>query len=156
RLDKADEAYRQALAIQQKQAAAYPEAPEYQFALAKTYSALGLAQNSNQPEIAVTMCQQAQDILSKLVHQYPGESEYKSLLAATQLNLGQAYVTRGWHDKAEPALKEAVGIYEESVRAEPDPLPDDQESLGRSHTILGIVYRHTNHTEKAEEEQQQA
>jgi tetratricopeptide (TPR) repeat protein len=154
---KADWAYQQALTIQEKLAAANPEAPEYQYALAKTYSALGLVyQFADQTENAATMSQQAHDILSKLVQAYPLVSEYRSLLAATQMNLGQVYVMKGWHDKAETVLKEAKNNYGKLVEAGPDDLPENRESLGRSHTILAMAYRGGNQVEKGEEELQQA
>ena len=126
--------------------------------MAKTYSALGLVHNwrGERPEIAASNCQQAQNILSKLVQQYPKDSEYKSLLAATQMNLGQVYLTRSWHDEAETAPKQAVGIYGELVEGRPDALPEDRESLGKSHVLLGMAYRDANETEKADKEQQQA
>jgi hypothetical protein len=102
------------------------------------------------------MCQQAQDILSKLVQDYPLASEYQSLLGATQMNLGQVYLVKGWHEKAETALKEARGIFGRLVEGRPDALPEDRESLGKSHVLLGMAYRGANETEKGEKEQQQA
>jgi tetratricopeptide (TPR) repeat protein len=102
------------------------------------------------------MCQKAEDILNKLVRDYPNVSEYQSLLAATQVNLGQVYIFKGWHVKAETALKEAKSIYEELVQSRPDVLPEDRQSLARSHALLGVAYNLRTQTEKAEAEQQQA
>jgi serine/threonine protein kinase/tetratricopeptide (TPR) repeat protein len=157
RWEKAGAAYEQALAIQEKQHAANEGAPEHRYALAKTYSALGLAhQVAYRPESAVTMCQKAEDILNKLVRDYPNVSEYQSLLAATQMNLGQVYVFKGWNVKAETALKEAKSIYERLVQGRPDVLPEDRQSLARSHALLGVAYTAQTQTEMAEAEQQQA
>ena len=101
------------------------------------------------------MCQQAQNILSKLVQDYPQVPEYQSLLAATQMNLGIFYLGNGWYERAETALKEAGSIYAKLVRR-PDVLPEDLQFLARSHALLGIAYCHANRTEKAEEVQRQA
>jgi tetratricopeptide (TPR) repeat protein len=102
------------------------------------------------------MFQQAQNILSKLVQQYPNESQYKSMLASTQMHLGQVYLGKGWNEKAEIVLKEAQSIYGKLVQGRPDVLPEEWESLGRSHVFLGTVYLQAKPIEKAEEEQQQA
>jgi serine/threonine protein kinase len=158
RLDKAVNAYQQALALQEQLVAANPEAPQHQYALAKTYSALGLAQlEAECPEGAGAKCQQAQEILSELVQHYPRVSEYQSLFAATQMNLGQVYLFKGWNDKAEIALKEARDSYAKLVQFQSDVLPEDQQSLARSHALLGMIYSwRMQQTQKAEEEQQQA
>jgi tetratricopeptide (TPR) repeat protein len=154
---KAEDAYERALTIQKNLVTANPEAPEHRYALAKTYSALGLVHNNaDRPEPAAIMYQQAQDILSKLVEQYPNESQNESLLAATQMNLGIFYNGKGWREKAETALTQAVSIYGKLVEGRPDALPEDWESLGRSHALLGVAYNQRYQTESAEKEQQQA
>ena len=161
RWGKAEAAYQQALLIQKEQLATDPQSAEERHALAKTYSALGLAcQQADRPESAATMCQKAQDILSKLVQEYPNRSEYQLLLAATQaatqMNLGQVYVMKGWHEKADTALKEAGNIYERLVQGRLDVLPEDRQSLARTHALLGMAYRGSNQAGKAEQEQRKA
>jgi serine/threonine protein kinase/tetratricopeptide (TPR) repeat protein len=159
RWQKAEATYQQALPIQEKLVAANPDVRENRYALAKTYSALGLVYSNagaDRPETMAMMCQQAQEILSKLVEQYPNESQYESLLAATQMNLGLFYIGKGWHEKAETALKGAKSIYAKLVEGRPDALPEDWESLARSQAILGTAYRQRNQTENAEKEQRQA
>ncbi len=152
-LEKAGAAYDQALAIQQK----LPEMPQHRYALAKTYSALGVVyQDADQADSAATMCQHAQDVLNKLVQDYSDVTEYQSLLAATQMNLGQVYMMKGWHEKAATALNEARRIYEVLAEGPPDGLPEDWQFLARSHTLLGRAYLEADHTEKAEKEEQQA
>src|SRR5262249_24379161 len=66
------------------------------------------------------------------------------------------YNTRGWFDKAEPALKEAQRIYARLMHDQPDSLPEHWQSLGRCHAILGMAYRDQGLTEKAEAAQQEA
>jgi serine/threonine protein kinase/tetratricopeptide (TPR) repeat protein len=155
--EKADAAYQQALTIQEKHATANPKVAEYQYSLAKTFSALATVhQNAERPESAVTMCQKAQNILSKLVQQYTKEYEYQSLLAATQLNLGQVYLVKSWNEKAETALKESTRIYAGLVQDRPQVLPEDWQSLARSHALLGMAYCGRTQFENAAREQQQA
>jgi tetratricopeptide (TPR) repeat protein len=160
RLEEAEAAYQQALAAQEKLIAAHPGTPEYQCSLANTYSALALVHNRwNHPESAATMCQHAQDVLRKLVQDYPRVSEYQSLLAvtlaATQMNLGDVYVTHGSYDEAETVLKKAVSMYRELVRGQPGGLPEYREGLARSQTMLGMVYHNRNQTEQAEKTEEQ-
>src|SRR5262249_54184111 len=120
REEKAEASFEQALAIQEKQAAAYQQDAEYRLALDKTYREWGFMHHRLQrPERAAKRYQQALDILVKLVQDHP-VSEYQSLLAMTQMNLATVYNTKGWFDKAEPALKEAKRIYGEFVRDKPD------------------------------------
>jgi serine/threonine protein kinase/tetratricopeptide (TPR) repeat protein len=155
--EKARAAYEAALALQEKQTATDPQAPEPRYALAKTYSALGLVEDRlDQPEQAATRCQQARDTLSKLIRDYPNRSEYESLFAATQMNLGQVYLIKGLHDKAETALKEAQRVYSRLVQGRPDDLPENYESLAKSHALLGMAYGGQNQLANAEDEQQQA
>jgi tetratricopeptide (TPR) repeat protein len=153
---KAEAAFEQALAIQEKQAEAYPQSAEYRYALAKTYRAFGfMLHRMVRPETAAARYQQALDILNKLVHDYP-VTEYQVLLATTQMNLGTVYLTKGWFDKAEKALKESQRVYVRLVQGKRDPLPEHWQSLARSHAILGMAYRSQDQHEKAEAAQQQA
>jgi tetratricopeptide (TPR) repeat protein len=155
--EKARAAYEAALALQEKPAAADPRAPEPRYALATTYSALGLVEmRLDQPEQAASRCQQAQDILSKLIRDDPNRSEYQSLLAATQLNLGQVYLGKGLHAEGETVLKEAQRVYSRLVQGRPDDLPENYESLAKSHALLGMAYGQQNQLANAEEEEQQA
>jgi eukaryotic-like serine/threonine-protein kinase len=156
RWEKAEAAFEQALVIQEKQAEAYPQTAEYRFALAKTYRALGfMLHRMVRPEMATARYQQALDILNKLVHEYP-VTEYQVLLATTQMNLGTVYLTKGWFDKGELALKESQRVYGRLVQGRQDALPEHRQSLARSHAILGMAYRGQGQTEKADAEQQQA
>jgi tetratricopeptide (TPR) repeat protein len=142
RFDKADAAYQQALAYQEKLAGIKPESAEYRYALAKTYSELGLAvQKGDHPENALTWSQKAQAILTDLMKEYPLVSEYQSVFIATQINLGQVYVMRGMSEKAETAFKETQSVYERLVRGQADIPAEYLESWGKSLALLGMSYR---------------
>src|SRR5262249_40682243 len=153
--------------IQDKLVAANPQSPEYPYTLAKTYFALALARRGDNEESALKLCQQAQDILSKLLRDFPGVSEYQALLAEAQMYLGNLYnvngnhekrfsLAKGWYEKAATALKEAQSIYARLVHDQPEVSPEHLESLANSRGLLGVSYRHLNQTEKVEEELRQA
>jgi tetratricopeptide (TPR) repeat protein len=81
--------------------------------------------------------------------------EYQSLQAMTQLHLGQLSLSKGWHDEAETALKEAARNYAFLVR-EPDATPENWQSFGRAQAILGRVYNLSSRPDKAKEPQEKA
>jgi serine/threonine protein kinase len=148
--EKAEAAFEQALAIQEKQAEAFPEAAEYRFALAKTYRAYGYMQGRrHKVESALKRFNQALDILNKLVQDYP-VPEHRLLLATTQVNLANTYLSKGWFDKAELPLKEAQRIYGQLVQDKANSLPEHQVLLGHCLAIVGMNYRGQSSTEKAE------
>jgi serine/threonine protein kinase/tetratricopeptide (TPR) repeat protein len=153
--EKAEAAFELAVTIQKKQADAYPTAAEYRYALAKTYRASGFAHSRrHQNDAAVARYQQALEILSKSVQDHP-VPEHQSLLATTQMNLANMYITRNWFVKAEPALKEAQRIYAQLVHDRSD-LPEHLQSLGQCHAILGMAYRGQSRNDEAEAAQQHA
>jgi tetratricopeptide (TPR) repeat protein len=102
------------------------------------------------------MCQQTQDILNKLIKDFPNVVKYQSLLGATQVNLAQVYLIKGWHEKAATALKAAQQVYGGLVRGRREALPEDQQALGRSHALLGMAYNGLARTDEAEAQQQEA
>jgi tetratricopeptide (TPR) repeat protein len=154
--EKAEAAFEQALALQEKQAEVYPQAAEYRYALAKTYRASGfMLHRVQRTDRAARRYQQALDVVSKLVQDDP-RPEHQSLLAMTQVNLANVYLTKGWFDKAAKVLKEAQRFYESLVRGRPDVLPEDRQSLARCITILGMAYRGQGQTKKAEAVELQA
>jgi serine/threonine protein kinase/tetratricopeptide (TPR) repeat protein len=146
RWPKADEAYLQALAIQEKQAEADPQTAEFRYALAKTYNASGYVHMQAKDDKAERRYQQALDILRPLVQDHP-QAEYQSLLAATQVNLGELYTTTDRHDKAESPLKRAESIYEKLIRGQTDVPADQLYALGKSYALLGMVYRNRDQTD---------
>src|SRR5262249_19295722 len=108
------------------------------------------------PERAAPMCQQAQDILSKLVEHYPNVAKYQSLLGAIHINLGQVYLIKGWHEQAATTLKAAQEIYGGLVRGQREALPEDQQALARSYALLGMAYGGLARIDEAEEQQREA
>jgi tetratricopeptide (TPR) repeat protein len=159
--EAAEAAFEQALAIQKKQADSYPSTAQYRYALAKTYRESGFMHaRVHKTKSATKRYQQALAVLGKLVQDDP-QPEHQLLLAATQTNLGNLYLTRGWYEKAETPLMDAQHVYESLVRGRPGVLPQHRESLGRCLTVLGMAhrgqaYRGQAQIEKAEAAQQQA
>jgi tetratricopeptide (TPR) repeat protein len=156
REEEAEAAFEQALALQEKQAEAYPNVSEYRYALAKTYRASGaMLHRVQRTDRAARRYQQTLDVLNKLVQDDP-LPEHQSLLAMTQVNLANVYLTQGRFNKGQMLLEEAQRFYDSLVRGRPDVLPEDRQSLARCITILGMAYRGQGQTKKAEVVQQQA
>jgi hypothetical protein len=65
----------------------------------------------------------------------------QSLLAQTQMNLGQVSLTKGRYEEAETALKEAARLCGDRVQGRPDAGPEDWEALAQSQAILGVAYK---------------
>ena len=157
RWDRAQEAYDRALAIQEAQAVVHPESAEDQYTLARIYGAAGYNSGRlDQPELAMSRCQQALAALGKVAPRGQAAAEHQSLLARTQFYLGQLCISQGWYDQAETALKEAVRVHTALVRGQPAAPPEDWQALGRSLAVLGNTYTRTSRADKAEEPQQQA
>jgi serine/threonine protein kinase/tetratricopeptide (TPR) repeat protein len=158
RWDEAAAAYGRAVAIQEKQVSAHPESSQHRYALAKTLtrSAFTLLRSNNRADVAAIRLRQALEVLNAAREDRTPGLERQSLLAETQMNLGQVSLLKGQYGEAETALKESTRLYEELVRSRPDSGPEDWESLARSQTVLGRTYSLNSKHEKAEEVQQQA
>jgi tetratricopeptide (TPR) repeat protein len=102
------------------------------------------------------MLRQALDLLQKGGGDGDPDIEYQSLLAKTQMNLGQVETSKGRFDEGETALKEAVRLYRFLVRSRPEAGPEDWQSLARSQALLARVYTQTSRFGEAEEILQQS
>jgi tetratricopeptide (TPR) repeat protein len=157
RWEPAEVAYRQAVAIQERELAAHPDSPRHRYALANTLAASGFTLGrAERPDEVAPMLRQALDLLKKGGGDGDPDIGYQSLLAKTQMNLGQIEATKGRFDEAETALKEAVRLYGLLARSRPDAGPEDWQSLARSQALLGRVYLQTPRLGEAEEILQQS
>jgi tetratricopeptide (TPR) repeat protein len=157
RWEPAETAYRQAVAIQERELAAHPDSPRHRYALASTLatSSLTLGRAERPAEVA-PMLRRALDLLTNGSGDVDPDIEHQSLLAKTQMNLGQVDTAKGRFDEAKTALKEAVRLYGLLARSRPDAGPGDWQSLARSQALLGRVYRLKSRFGEAEEIQQQS
>jgi tetratricopeptide (TPR) repeat protein len=157
RWDEAEAAYGQAVAIQEQQAAAHPESPRHRYALANTLAASGFTfLRAERPDDATPRLRQALDLLNTGGGNGASDIEHQSLLAKTQMNLGQVETAKGWYVEAETALKEAVRLYGILVRSRPDAGPEDWQSLARCQALLGRAYTRDSRFGEAEEALQQS
>ncbi len=158
RWDEAEAAYGRAVAIQETQVAAHPDSSHYRYALAKTLITSGftLLRNNTRVDAAAIKLRQALEVLNGADENDASGLERHSLLAQTQMNLGQVSLIKGRYDEAETALKEAARLYEGLVRGRPDAGPEDWQALARSQAILGIAYDADSKFEKSEEALRQA
>jgi tetratricopeptide (TPR) repeat protein len=157
RWERAEAAYRQAVAIQESGLAAHPDSPRHRYALANTLAASGFTLvRADRPDDAAPRLRRALDLLNQGGEEGERDIEHQSLLAKTQMNLGQAASSKGWYDEAETALKEAVRLYGLLVCSRPDAGPEDWQSLARSQALLGRVYTRRFRFGEAEEILQQA
>jgi serine/threonine protein kinase len=157
RWDKAEAAYRQAAAIQESELAVHPESPRLRYALANTLATSGFTLvRADRTDDAEPMLCRALDLLKKGGGDGDPDVEYQSLLANTQMNLGQIDTTKGRYDDAETAMKEAVRLYGLVARSRPDAGPEDWQSLARSQALLGRAYKRKFRFGEAEETLQQS
>jgi serine/threonine protein kinase len=157
RWDEAEAAYGRAVAIQESDLAGHPDSPRLRYALANTLAASGFTlSRAERPDEAVPRLRQALDLLKKGGGDGDTDIEHQSLLAKTQMNLGQVGIAKGWYDEAETALKEAVRVYGILVRDRPDAGPGDRQSLAISQALLGRAYGRKSRFGEAEEILQQS
>jgi serine/threonine protein kinase/tetratricopeptide (TPR) repeat protein len=157
RFDKAEAAYQQALAIQEKLATDHPEVAEYRRALAMTQSGLGLLHyRADRLDKAQASLEQALATWSQLGGNnapFPGD---RHGLASAQDRLGTTYTERGQYKKAEAMLNQSASTYKALVGDYPD-LPEYRHSLGSIYRALGGLYlNNLQRADKAEAAHQQA
>jgi tetratricopeptide (TPR) repeat protein len=157
RREPAEAAYNQAVAIQESELAAHPESPGPRYALANTLAnSVFIVDRAERPDDAAPRLRRALDLLKKGGGDGDSGIEHQSLLAKTQMNLGQTHTVKGRDDEAETPLKEAVRLYGILVRIRPDAGPEDWQSLARSQALLGRAYYRTSRFGEAEEILKQA
>jgi serine/threonine protein kinase len=151
--EPAEAAYRQAVAIQESELAAHPDSPSHRYALANILATSNIIFGRAGRLDGEPMLRRALDLLQKGGGDGASGIEYRSLLARTQMNLGQVNTIRGRHDEAETALKEAVRLYGLLARSRPDAGPEDWQSLARSQALLGRAYTYKEKFRFGEDEE---
>jgi tetratricopeptide (TPR) repeat protein len=110
--DKAEQAYRDGLAVFQRLARDFPEDPEYRFVLCGSHYAFGnyLRQRERYTE-AVEEMGRAVALARALLAASPGRPSYQFGLANAQDGLGMVLTESGAADRAEPPLLAAAELY---------------------------------------------
>src|SRR5579862_6581889 len=93
---EAEKELRQAIAIQEKMAAAFPGVPDYRHVLATSHYNIAnlLAGMKRNAEAADEYCK-GQEVLEKLIAEYPDAPEYRHQLAMNHSNFGVLLLRMG-------------------------------------------------------------
>jgi tetratricopeptide (TPR) repeat protein len=108
---EAEDADRQAVAVWDTLAAAFPAVPAYRHRLARSLTGLGNhASDRGRLEEAVAAYRRAITTLEKLAAEYPGEPGYRASLSDALGHMGSQYSRAGRTAEAEAALREAIRL----------------------------------------------
>jgi len=148
-LEKAEEAYGEALKTQHGLVDEYPEALEYRYDLALSYLGLGKVYEANRRrEEARGAYQTALERFELLAAERPDVLEYQRHLAASYRELGYVYMeTQRWGG-AQMAFDTALAIREGLVRRFPKN-PELRNDLAEIHNNRGVLYTKTRRLDKA-------
>jgi serine/threonine protein kinase/tetratricopeptide (TPR) repeat protein len=125
--DKAVAALREALAIDQKLAAEFPDRPAYRKELANCRCDLGTLLTDKSRQEAEAMLRQALDMQRRLLAEYPNESDYRVDLGGAYQRLGILLKNSGRHAEAEQAFRRAVELLEVAVARSPTKASYEEE-----------------------------
>jgi tetratricopeptide (TPR) repeat protein len=139
---EAEGSFREALAIQEKLAAEFPNLPVYREELAETYNNLGILLGGlgelSRPGEAETAHRQALAIQEKLVTEFPSVPRYRGILAVSHGSLGLLLVNQGKRNEAEAAYRQALALREKLVDDFPN-MPEFRRDLAGSKGNLGLL-----------------
>jgi tetratricopeptide (TPR) repeat protein len=115
---KAEEAFRQALAIKEKLADTFPSVPQYRpsAGLSTTCSVLGSANRMDEAQTGCTKCHQ---LYERLVADSPAVPQYIVSLAGAYSNMGRLIGDQGQLEKSLPWLAKSVEILDGALRRNP-------------------------------------
>ncbi len=120
---QAEQSYAQAIALLQKLADRFPDAPDYRFRLAEARIGLGNLQKQNgAPQKAEAEYDRAAELLGALVRTAPQATAYQTALANCRVVQGILLRDTGRDAAAERHHREAVAIFQKLVDHSPDQL----------------------------------
>ncbi|HEV3120911.1 MAG TPA: serine/threonine-protein kinase, partial [Isosphaeraceae bacterium] len=149
---KAEQSFRQALAVDAKLSADYPSNTSYSDELGSCYATLALVLvELDRPKEAEEPLSQALKIQERLVADVPAEGNSRHNLAGTQQLHGRLLEQEGKLQDAEKAFRRGVDVLEKLVRDFPFE-QDYQLSLANSHSNLGVFLARQGRILEAEPE----
>jgi tetratricopeptide (TPR) repeat protein len=135
----AEEAFQDALAIQEKLTSEFPDRLVYREFYGGSLNDLGtLYAATDRPEEAAKVYRQARDHFQALVGQRSEAETYRQKLAATSNNLGNALRVLGRAGDAEKALRAALLLWEKLAADYPATLSHRQE-MAATHNNLAVT-----------------
>jgi len=139
RSDKATASYEQALALQTALVQELPRQAEYEFALAKTQTALAreYSRLGRSPK-AEAVLREALSVYERLLRDCPDVPEYQENLGFTHASLGSVHHNTGQYAEAEADWRRELQIFEKLAREHPD-VPLYAARVGSSYNHLGVV-----------------
>jgi tetratricopeptide (TPR) repeat protein len=154
--DKAEAAYRQALGIQEKLVADFPDMPQYRSELANSYNNRGnLLAVQRKLAAAVAAYRLALGIQERLVADFPSMPQFRHDLALNHNHRGVVLRDLGKRADAEAAYRLALGIQGKLVADFPD-VPQYRQDLAHSHNNRGNLFIVLHKWAEAEAEYGQA
>jgi serine/threonine protein kinase/tetratricopeptide (TPR) repeat protein len=152
---EAADAYRRALALQEKLATASPDHLDYQRGRARTLNNLGiLLHASGEPEAAARF-RQAKTIQQSLVDRAPTVSAYRRELARSCCNLATVLTAGRAFREAERSYRRAADLLAR-LAADFPTVPDYQQELAAVRNNLGRLFQSTRQPAAAEQAFRQA
>jgi tetratricopeptide (TPR) repeat protein len=153
---KAEEAYRQAMALYETLTARIPGQSTFQADMARLYSSMaGQLRSNGKLAEAERYAQQALALQEKLVSGNPKSSDYRRDLAVTRQTLGALNQTKGRLAEAEQGYRTALAILEKLVAESPSVL-EYQSLLADNYTHLGELCAAAGRRAEAEQLSQRA
>jgi serine/threonine-protein kinase len=147
---KAEQAYRDALELQQQLAADFPAIPAYRGDLAATHNNLGnLLLEMRRLTDAEKAYRDALAVYRQLADQFPTLAVYRQVLATISSNLGRLLTDMERLPEAIEVLREAVALSKQLADQFPA-VPKYREELANCHNNLGIALKDANRPEEAE------
>jgi WD40 repeat protein/serine/threonine protein kinase/tetratricopeptide (TPR) repeat protein len=112
---QAEQAYRQALARLEKLRARFPDVPEYEEQLARSYIALGMLTSADRPEEAEQARRNGRAAYEKLLADFPTKPEYRDSLEDSLFKLGHLLASHRRDEDAERVLGLAAASLEKTA-----------------------------------------
>jgi tetratricopeptide (TPR) repeat protein len=139
---KAEQALREALAMDQKLAAEFPDRPAYRRELANCRCDLGALLTDKSRQEAEAMLRQALQMQRRLLAEYPKESDYRMDLGGAYQKLGVLLGNSGRLAEAEQPFRRAVEVLEKAVAQSPSRASyEEQLDIHRSNLAVWLAKR---------------
>jgi tetratricopeptide (TPR) repeat protein len=150
RMQEAEAAFGEAVALQEQLAAGFPNRPEFRQDLAKTHNNLGnLFNATGRPKPAEAAYGAALALYQQLAADFPAQPEFRQELATGHNNLGVLLRDTGRRQGAEPAFAAALALQKQLAADFPN-RPEFRQDLAKTHNNLGILLRDTGRRQEAE------
>lgn len=145
RMDDADKAFAESLAIARATAARQPDNPDLQMAVVDAYSFQGLSQwQRGDIDAALVRFDRALPIVTRVVQAHPGNDDWQERLAWAYNNRGHLREARGQLDLAGSDYVAVLGIAQALSKRQPGN-PDSKKRLAYAHDSMGqLSYKQGN------------